>query len=211
MGLILPAWYNPKSWLAYCWPLNSGVISHIPMSVDLTDPYQSPSVPGGHIELPETATHRGSTIFIPPILAIGFTLVFLLGLANVLWSIVASFNKLSLMAVWSSTLFFSVSVLVYLIIRVWPRQLSPVSMGVGFVLFGVVLCLSEGYTSPGTDIYQMSIMCGTLVAMVFVMTRSLDQRRPLMRLSVTETDNLRVDAEARWFVFSNGFSTYGPR
>ncbi len=184
------------------------------MSVDLTDPYQSPSVPGGHIELPETATHRGSTIFIPPILAIGFTLVFWLGLANVLWSIVASFNNLSLMAVWSSTLFFSVSVSVYLIIRVWPRQLSPVSMGVGFVLFGVVFCLSEGYTSPGTDIYQMSVMCGTLVAlpaMVFVMTRSLDQRRPLMRLRVTQTDNHRVHAEARWFVFSNGFSTYGPR
>ena len=151
------------------------------MSIDLTNPYQSPHAPGEDTGLPKTATYRASTIFIPPVLAIGSTLVFWLGLATVLSSLVAPLSPPNLMFIWSSTLFFSVAISVYLIIRVWPRQLSPVSMCVGFVFFGVVFCLFEGDTSNGTNIFQMSILYGTLVtlpAMVFVMTRRIDRRRP---------------------------------
>ena len=156
------------------------LISCITMSVDSTNPYQPPSVPGRHIGSPTTAASRAITFCVPPILTIGCTLIFWLGFASVLGQTVASFNARALMFVWSATLVVSVAVSAYLIIRVWPHQLSAVSMSVGFVLFGVGFWLVEGDTSNGTDLLHMSILYGTLMAlplMAFVMTRHLERRR----------------------------------
>lgn len=152
-----------------------------------TNPYQPPQATDGDGGSAKTAVRRASTICIPPLLAIGGTLIFWLGLASVLDKTVASFDNRSLMIIWSTSLFLSVVVSVYLVIRVWPDRLSPVSMGAGFVFFGLAFWLLEGDTSNGTDLIHMSILYGTLTAvpvLVFVMTQGLGRRR---RAEVTES------------------------
>jgi hypothetical protein len=159
------------------------------MNLDSSNPYQPPNANSGNIGSRKKAARRASTICIPPVLAIGSTLVLWLGFASVLGKIVVSFDNSSLMLVWSSTLFLSVAVSVYLLNQVWPGRLSPVAMSSAFVMFGVAFCLFEGDTSNGTDSFQMLILYGTLIlvpAMVFVMTLRLGRKR-----KAQATDNVR--------------------
>jgi len=164
------------------------------MNVDSANPYDPPKVPsdpGSSSGDPGNSTAEpGScsqskpganltTLFIPPVLAIGFTLVVWLAFAGVLGNVAATLDDYGLLFVWSSTLFVSTTMSVYLVFRLWPYRLSAVSMSLGFILFGIVFCALEGDTSNGTDPVHMTILYGTLTTLpclVFVMTHYL--RKP---------------------------------
>ena len=151
------------------------------MNVDPRNPYQPPSVQD--CELPTStststsAVSRTTTLLVPPILTVACTLVFWLGFASVLGQAV---NARNVIFIWSATLLISVAVSTYLVNRIYPRQLSALSVGVGYVLFGIVFCLLEGDTSNGTDLMQALVVYGTLTAtplIAFALTWMLNRRR----------------------------------
>ena len=150
------------------------------MNSDLANPYDSPNVPGDQVSSSQSKPSVSlTTILIPPVLAIGFTLVIWLAFAGVFGNVAATLDDYGLLFVWSSTLFVSVTMSVYLVFRLWPSNLSAISMSLGFVLFGIVFCALEGDTSNGTDSLHMAIPYGTLTALplfVFSMTHYL--RKP---------------------------------
>lgn len=153
-----------------------------PMNSDLANPYDPPKVPGEPVSSSKSKNGAGlTTLLIPPILAIGCTLIIWLAFASVFGSLAATLGDTGLMLVWSSTLFVSVISSVYIVFRLWPSRLSAISMSLGFILFGVVFCALEGDTSNSTDSVHMAILYGTLTTLpclVFFMTHYL--RKPEM-------------------------------
>ncbi|MCR9201751.1 MAG: hypothetical protein NXI04_24155 [Planctomycetaceae bacterium] len=144
-----------------------------------SNPYESPSAPTPSVNsaaAPDNRPLRATAVLLPPVLTVGATLIIWLSFANALNSRVHAGN---VMVAWSSTLVLSAALSSIAVARIWPARLSPLSMALGFVLFGIVFCVLEGDTSNGTDPVQMTFLYGTLSAvpvLVFVIARQINKR-----------------------------------
>ncbi len=128
------------------------------MLTNSSNPYQPPGVQN-HDPGVLSESQRVSR-FIPPILSVSITLVLWVVAAITLSGMTSPRTG---MLLWSGTLIASLVVSTLLVNRFWPRRTSAISMGLGYVLFGIVFCLLEGDTSNGTDLFQASIVYCTLI------------------------------------------------
>ena len=141
-----------------------------------SNPYASPGTPQSAVGPASAGPLRATAVLFPPVLSVGGTLILWLSFASVLGSHVNASNA---MVAWSSTLILSVACSSVAVTRFWPSRLSPLSMALGFVLFGIVFCVLEGDTSNGTDPVQMAILYGTrtfVPVLVFLLTRAINRR-----------------------------------
>lgn len=124
------------------------------------NPYQSSNTQLG----PQTTSvvSNIATMLVPPLLAIVLTLILWLGFAAL---IRPPMDDHALILVWSATLFVSVVTTTYFVSRIWPQRVLPTSIAIAYALFGVAFVLLEGDTSNGTDLFQATVVYGSLIAL----------------------------------------------
>lgn len=139
------------------------------MQPEAPNPYEPPRV---HRDVAtRTSRFMVASVVLPTLLSVGG--------AFCLWvALVAALDRRINhrwdMLLWSATLIGSVAASTYLINRIWPRQPSGLAHGVGYLLFGATYWMLEGGTSNGPDLFQTSLVSGTLAALpmiAFLLTR----------------------------------------
>ena len=150
------------------------------MNTDSPNPYQPPNVQNPSDSKPSLSLGDVSTWFLSPILAVGCTLIIWLSIATLMQSQAAKSSNETLMILWATSLFFSITISVSIVAWFWPRRVSPISVGIGFAVFGIAFGMLEGDTSNGVDIFQISVLYATLISQPFyayVLTRYVTFRR----------------------------------
>lgn len=124
---------------------------------------QNPYAPPGDSLAADPTPSRVSLLgrrMIPAIITVAFTLVIWVAAVSVLDRFA---NGRTGIIAWSICLYFSTAVSTTTMNYVWRSRTFPFAFGCAFAVFSLVFCLLEGDTSNGTDVFQASVVYGTLI------------------------------------------------
>ena len=123
------------------------------------NPYAPPSASLAVDPTPSRVSLLGRSV-IPAIITVVFMLVLWVAAVSVLDRLA---NGRTGIIVWSISLYFSTAVSTTTVNYFWRSRTFPFAFGCAFAVFSLVFCLLEGDTSNGTDVFQASVVYGTLI------------------------------------------------